>query len=53
MKNGIANPNAYAVESQNHELGSCVASDNTAPRIGPTQGDQPAENPIPNKKDPT
>ncbi|MNV89670.1 hypothetical protein D3C71_1839840 [compost metagenome] len=52
MKNGTAKPIVYAVMSLSHAFGSVAASPIIAVRIGPTHGDQPAENPIPNRNDP-
>ncbi|MNP75060.1 hypothetical protein D3C76_1720440 [compost metagenome] len=52
-KNGKANPMLYAVINVNQVPGSLADSAIIAVKIGPIQGDQPAEKPIPKIKEPT
>ena len=49
--NGIPNPNEYASNKLKAMLGVVDAKVRMVPKIGPTQGVQPAANAKPNTKD--
>lgn len=51
-KKGKANPTVYPVISVSHVDGSLAAIAIMVARIGPIQGDHPAEKPIPKTNDP-